>query len=160
MPLQGENATYRWWTTHQRSYLAPFSYAQPHFYLPRAPGPGSHPWFTVLAHAPKNTKANTFMVFVKEGTTWKMSAATGFDIGQPPPQVALDADGYATALDPGTTGLALKPSTLPAAVNDNYLTCGTKNGAVFGKSTDVTQQRTAYKNGRLRSAQPVMRVSE
>lgn len=147
---QAAYTTYQWWTKHEKSTFKPFTYAQPHFYIPRASGldSRSHPWFAVLAKEAEDKQGTDLMVFVEDGSSWKMSAAAWLDVGQTPTRVALDSDGYASAVDPGAAGLVLKPSALPTAVNDNYLTGGIKSGAVFGASPDVTQQRAAYKNAK------------
>lgn len=146
---QAEFTTFPWWTKDEKTSIAPFSYVQPRIYLPRASASAKHPWFAVLAHYSTAKNLTSFMIFIKEGTAWKLSAETGFDAGQVPPPIAVDADGYATSIGPDdAAGLAMKPSTLPLAVNDNYLTGGTGDGTIFAKSPDTTQQRKSYKDAK------------
>jgi hypothetical protein len=145
---QAEFTTYSRWTTQEKTYLKPFSYLQPRFFIPRASASAERPWFAVVARYSNAKNTTSFMVFVKEGSIWKLSAQTGFDAGQTVPPIAVDADGYATSVDQDSTGLAMRPSALPLAVNDNYISGGTGDASVFAKSPDNTYQRKAHNDAK------------
>ncbi len=144
---QAEYKQYPILTAQDRKELGAFTYVKPHFYIPRLPA-GQAPWFAVIAqesdHSSKSTHT-TYMIFVEEHLgTWRMAAATE-PWKTPTPKIALDSHGYATAVDPDSTGLALRPSQLSAAVTDNYTTGGKVDGQVFTPTAQTTEARTEYK---------------
>jgi hypothetical protein len=145
---RAEYRTYSRWTKDERDDLRPFSYLQPHFYIPRSSGSDQKPWFAVLAHYSTNKSTTSFMVFVRSGSTWKLSAETPISPGQTVPPIAVDAAGYAKSVDPDSTALAIRPSALHLAVTDNYTSGGTHEGAVFAASPDNSSQRKAHSDSK------------
>jgi hypothetical protein len=141
---------YRYWDASNRRQLGPFTYLQPRYFIPRHT-PGQQPWFAVLARGQelgtkKPTVWTSYLVFTETRPgAWRMSAEAPIDKGEHLPAVKVDADGFATAVDPDATGLAIRPSQLPLAVTDNYVTGGKSDGAVFASTPDLTAQRKAYK---------------
>ncbi|MFD0685268.1 hypothetical protein [Actinomadura fibrosa] len=93
----------------------PVAFTRPAFYIPRLHG---YPhWFAADAVTGTGDRAVRHALLftqTKPGAPWLLAA-------DPYPQdaalsrIALDSDGYATAVDPGAKGLAITPARLPAA---------------------------------------------
>jgi hypothetical protein len=125
-------------------YAKPFYYSHSTFYIPSNRLPGQRPFFVAITHDPEDFKQARLLVFVQSAnTTWLNAAAV--DQQGPVPAIALDKLGYATAVDPDAAGLAMKPSLLAAAVNDNYAGAGKGDGAALSPTKIATDQRGAQK---------------
>lgn len=77
----------------------------PTVYVPRFPAGERAPWFSVLA---TRDGYPTILTFAKAGD-WRLSAAARLLPGRPPPQVELDAEGYATAIAPADKSVTISP---------------------------------------------------
>lgn len=145
---QAEYQQYPFLDAQDRKSFGAFTYVTPHFYIPLRFPAGQTPWFAALAQGvDKTTKTTwqTYMIFVEvHPDTWRMAAATD-PWKAPTPTIALDPHGYATAVDPDTAGLALRPSLLSLAVVDNYTTGGRVDGQIFAPTAQTTYARNAYK---------------
>lgn len=90
------------------------SLANPVMYVPRS---AAYPrWFMVAAlERREKTERPVLLTFAAEsaGAGWRPVNRLYFTGA--PPGIATDAQGYATAVDPSTTGLAMPPADLPAA---------------------------------------------
>lgn len=142
---RAEFEMYPYWTPADRKQMAPFTYNTPRFYIPRTVPTAQRPWFAVLAHGSWSTKQWAYMVFTQVSAgQWRLAAESALDTGQSVPKITVDAQGYATALDPSAPGLAMTPASLPTAVNDLYLTGGKKAGRALATTPDSTAQRKAF----------------
>lgn len=145
---QAEFRMYRYWSAQQRSFLQPFTYIDPVFYIPRQYPLGQTPWFLTIAHGLDSRGPSgewtEALIFIRTSAGWRLTAAAVIDKGQKLPTVDRDAQGYPTVIDPDTTSLAMAPAALPAAVTDNYLTGGRNPGAIFAATPATTRQRSAY----------------
>ncbi|MBN6052609.1 hypothetical protein JYK22_11785, partial [Nonomuraea sp. RK-328] len=85
-----------------------YDWGSPVLYVPRFPAGWESPWFTALV--PRDGHP-TLLTFAKVGkdAKWQISAMTRLLDGQDPPPVQLDAEGYATALDPGDKSVTISP---------------------------------------------------
>jgi hypothetical protein len=150
---QAQFKMYPYWDAASRSSeFAPFTYLDPTYYIPRSAPKGQDPWFAVLTRGQqlgkkKPTTWTSLLIFTEASPgAWRISAETPIDQGQHLPQIAVDADGFAKTLDPDTAGLAIRPSQLPIAVTDNFVTGGKADGAVFATTPDLTSQRKAHQD--------------
>lgn len=87
------------------------------YYIPLE-SPGYPRWFAVqvqnaLASAPGQVINSEYLVFTQgtPGAPWKDAIEPFILPGATPPQVAIDANGYATAVTANDAGLALSPAT-------------------------------------------------
>jgi hypothetical protein len=87
------------------------------YYIPLE-SPGYPRWFAVqvqnaLASAPGQLINSEYLVFTQgtPGAPWKDAIEPFILPGATPPQVAIDANGYATAVTANDAGLALSPAT-------------------------------------------------
>lgn len=143
---------YPYLSSKARTEFSAFTYVRPHFYIPRTPAgaSGQDPWFlTVATGVDQKTRTTwiAYLVFVEvDPGTWRMAAATE-PLKASTPTIALDSRGYATAVDPdNASGLALRPSLLPIAVVDNYVTGGQHDGQVFAPTAQTAEARSAYQH--------------
>ncbi|MFI5804386.1 hypothetical protein [Streptomyces sp. NPDC051561] len=86
---------------------------------------GTDVWFTVFAERPAQQR-------------WE-AVTTVLLNNQPPPKIALDGNGFATAMD--ANGLPTKPDALKAAVIDNYVTGGQQNAKKVLTPTPASQRQ-------------------
>jgi hypothetical protein len=144
---QAEYEMYPYWDDSQRPSIdTSFTYTEPRFYIPRAAPPGQRPFFLAVArgqetHTTRPSSWTEYLLFVQTPQGWRLTAAVTADKGQSMPAVALDAQGFATAVAPGAPGLAIRPSALASAVVDNYITGGRADGAVLAATPTVVSQR-------------------
>lgn len=83
-----------------------YEWGKPTFYVPRRFTPDDPaPWFSVLVTRDGHL---TLLTFAK-AADWRLSAATRLLDGEQPPKVALDADGYATALESQDRSVTISP---------------------------------------------------
>jgi hypothetical protein len=99
-----------------------FAPAQAAFYIPRGESATGPRWFAVqVANAftaqPQNVTSREYLVFTQQapGGPWLQTAEPYLLPGAGAPQVAVGADGLATAVSPGDASLAVAPGRLPAA---------------------------------------------
>ncbi|WP_162795225.1 hypothetical protein, partial [Nonomuraea lactucae] len=82
-----------------------FRWGRPTLYVPRFPPGERAPWFSALVTRDGHL---TMLTFAK-AADWRLSAATTLLAGEKAPQVALDTDGYATALGPQDKSVTISP---------------------------------------------------
>jgi len=92
------------------------------YYIPLEPSDGYPRWFAVqvqnaFASAPGQVVNSEYLVFTQgtPGAPWKDAIEPFILPGATPPQVAIDAHGYATAVTANDAGLALPPATVGEA---------------------------------------------
>jgi hypothetical protein len=111
--------TYRWTKVsdpRNRAYWA-LSTTRPAFYIPRH---GASWWVATAAwmepRKPGTRPQTAYLVFARAGGRWLQVLAPDFVHGvDPPPRVATDQQGYASAVAAGdAAGLAVPPGRLPA----------------------------------------------
>ncbi|WP_177204425.1 hypothetical protein [Streptomyces sp. CC53] len=102
----------------------PVSYdtATAQLYIPRF-APGEKRWFAATVDAGSTAvKTSRILVFAHHTGGWELTASADLNT-EVPPQIALDNDGYATAVN--ATAAA---DRLRSAVLDNFVTGGEKDG--------------------------------
>ncbi|WP_214321028.1 hypothetical protein [Nonomuraea sediminis] len=82
-----------------------YTWGPPTLYVPRFKPDEQALWFTALA---TRNGHPTLVTFAKSGD-WRVSATEQLLPGQDPPQVQLDAEGYATALPPDDKSVTISP---------------------------------------------------
>ncbi|KPI02863.1 hypothetical protein OK074_5013 [Actinobacteria bacterium OK074] len=132
-----------------RTPYKPWSYdtASADVYIPRIQ-PGGQRWFAAVTYTGRNHRYARLLVMAQQPTTrrWEMVSAVDLDSKKQIPQIALDADGYATAVDAASATAVTTPvAALRAAVVDDYVTGGTTTGTtVFARTKALTQQIKAH----------------
>lgn len=111
-----------------REKYKPWSYdlASTNVYIPRFSA-GQPKWFAAVTYSGKNDKYARVLVMAQQATPkrWEMVAAVDLDDTKQVPKIALDADGYATALDATSAKSVAAPvDVLRTAVGDNFATGG------------------------------------
>ncbi|MFG3038069.1 hypothetical protein ACGFYZ_14280 [Streptomyces sp. NPDC048330] len=96
----------------------------------RHPG-GSQQQFARVLILAENTKSKQ----------WEMVATVDIDDPKQLPQIALDKDGYATAIDASSKSLTAPVSQLRSAVTDNFATGGELTGKKVFTPTTASQRQ-------------------
>ncbi|WP_311765442.1 hypothetical protein [Streptomyces zingiberis] len=128
-----------------RKKYKPWSYdlASTDVYIPRFTARQQR-WFAAVTYSGKNDKYARVLVMAEQATTrrWEMVAAVDLDDKKQLPKIALDADGYATAVDATSTkNVAAPVDVLRDAVLDNFATGGDLTGKkVFTTTKTSTRQ--------------------
>ncbi|MDX2821027.1 hypothetical protein PV416_07970 [Streptomyces ipomoeae] len=131
--------------TADRETYKPWSYnlVSTDVYIPRLTA-GQPKWFAAVTYSGKNNKYARVLVMAEQATTrrWEMVAAVDLDDKRQLPKIALDADGYATAIDATSTkNVAAPVDVLRDAVLDNFATGGDLTGRkVFTTTKTSTRQ--------------------
>ncbi|MER6943230.1 hypothetical protein ABT294_04330 [Nonomuraea sp. NPDC000554] len=81
------------------------TWGPPTLFVPRFAPDEKAPWFSVLV---TRDGLQTLLTFAK-GDDWRLSSATRLLPGEEPPQIELDAEGYATALPPDDKSVTISP---------------------------------------------------
>jgi hypothetical protein len=132
--LEMDRAGYRLRRAKKDKYT-PFTYAHPVYYIPRQK---SFPkWFAVEATSGSNTRHALVFTQNREGGPWLL-AADPFP-SAPLTGIALDKDGYATAVSPAGGGAAVQPRKV-AAVHAATLSSG---GAGMAPGPYTSESRDA-----------------
>ena len=99
----------------------PYGPAHASYYIPLE-SPGYPHWFAVqvqnaLASAPAQVINSEYLIFTQAapGAPWKDAIEPFIVSGVTPPQVAISANGFATAVTTSDAGLALSPATASEA---------------------------------------------
>ncbi|MDF2710106.1 MAG: hypothetical protein K0R62_5758 [Nonomuraea muscovyensis] len=82
-----------------------YTWGRPTFYVPRFPAGERAPWFSVLVTRDGEL---TLLTFAK-AADWRLGSATRLLDGRRAPAIALDADGYATALGSQDESVTISP---------------------------------------------------
>jgi hypothetical protein len=80
-------------------------WGSPTLYVPRFPAGERAPWFSVLA---ARDGQPTMLTFAK-GADWRLSTAARLLPDRRPPDIALDDDGYATAISAADKSITISP---------------------------------------------------
>lgn len=105
--------------------------------------PGTPRWF-VAGLTQTLTTHQSLVVFAQQpDSSWQMVLAPGLD-GMPLPDIALDAQGYATAVAAdGSDQPGFDAGKLRTGITDNFATGGKNSGAQFYTPTPASKQQTA-----------------
>ncbi|MEU9189220.1 hypothetical protein AB0D14_32690 [Streptomyces sp. NPDC048484] len=131
-----------------RETYKPWSYdlARTSVYIPRFTA-GQDKWYAAVTYSGKKDPYARVLIMAQQATSkrWEMVAAVDLD-NKKVPQIAVDGQGYATALDATTTqDVAAPVDTLRAAVGDNFATGGDTSGRkVFTSSKASKRQITTH----------------
>ncbi|WP_405814361.1 hypothetical protein OG241_07115 [Streptomyces sp. NBC_01390] len=116
-------------------------------YIPRFTA-GQQQWFAAITYNGKADTSPRLLVMAEQATTkrWEMVSCVDLDDKKQLPKIALDADGYATALDATSTkNVAAPVDVLRTAVGDNFATGGDLSGKkVFATAKASTRQITVH----------------
>ncbi|MCL2729703.1 MAG: DUF3827 domain-containing protein [Actinomycetia bacterium] len=126
-----------------RKPYKPWSYdvATAHLYIPKFL-PGTPRWFAA-GLAQTGTKYERLVVFAQQpNRSWQLVLAPDLD-GMPLPDIALDAQGYATAVAAdGSDQPAFDAGKLRTAITDNFTTGGKNSGLQFFTPTPASRRQT------------------
>ncbi|MGY1495718.1 hypothetical protein ACW4TU_03580 [Streptomyces sp. QTS52] len=128
-----------------REKYKPWSYniAGTTVYIPRFTA-GQQRWFAAVTYSAKNDKYPRLLVMAEQATTkrWEMVSSVDLDDKKQLPTIALDAEGYASAVDATSTRTVAAPvGVLRAATGDNFATGGAMSGKkVFAATKTSTRQ--------------------
>ncbi|MER5215378.1 hypothetical protein ABT063_33740 [Streptomyces sp. NPDC002838] len=128
-----------------REKYKPWSYylAATDVYIPRFTA-GQPKWFAAVTYSGKDNKYARVLIMTEQDKLkrWEMVAAVDLDDKKQIPEIALDADGYATAVDATSTKAVAAPvDVLRTAVLDNFATGGTMSGKkVYATTKTSTRQ--------------------
>ncbi|MEU1329497.1 hypothetical protein [Streptomyces sp. NPDC005865] len=131
-------------TKSERKPYKPWAYDTPNskLYIPRI-APGQPRWFAAALSGTKGKAPNRLAVFAEEPQhkRWEMVSVADL-YGKDLPKVALDADGYASAVAAnGNKDVAAGADLLRSGVLDNFATGGQNSGKkVFAASKASKQQ--------------------
>lgn len=124
----------------------PWSYTTTNakLYIPRI-APGRPRWFAAALSFDKNKAPSRLAVFAEQPQheRWEMVSVLDLDEKQLP-NIALDADGYATALP--AKSLAAGPDVLRRGVIDNFSTGGENSGKQIYASTKASKRQIEIHN--------------
>ncbi|MFD3580887.1 hypothetical protein [Streptomyces sp. NPDC058683] len=132
-----------------RKKYKPWSYdlAATDVYIPRFTA-GQQGWFAAVTRSGKKKQYVRVMILAQQAKTkrWEMVAAVDLADPKKLPNIALDAGGYATALDATSSkDVAAPVTTLRTAVGDNFATGADLSGKkVFTSSKASAQQIKAH----------------
>lgn len=127
-----------------REPYRPWSYdlSATDLYIPRLKD-GRQRWFAAVTRAGSQQQYARVLILAestKSKQQWEMVATIDIDDPKQLPQIVLDKDGYATAVDATSSSLAAPVGVLRSAVTDNFATGGeTTSKKVFNPS--VASQR-------------------
>ncbi|WP_307811543.1 hypothetical protein [Streptomyces fildesensis] len=131
-------------TKAERKPYKPWSYdlASARLYIPRVTA-GQPRWFVAALSTAQGKAPSRLAVFAEqpEHQRWEMVSVTDLD-DTTLPSIALDSDGYATAVPAnGTQQLAASPDLLRAAILDNFATGGTTTGQKVFAATEASKRQ-------------------
>ncbi|MET9013911.1 hypothetical protein ABZX74_23780 [Streptomyces olivaceoviridis] len=111
-------------------------------YVPRVK-PGQQRWFAAVTRS-GSKKQYARMLVLAENTKakrWEMVAAVDLDDPEQLPDITLDKDGYATAVDASSTSLSAPVGVLRTAIADNFATGGEKTGKKVFTPTEASRRQ-------------------
>lgn len=130
-------------TKAERQPSKPWSYdlASAQLYIPRVTAEQSR-WFAAALSTTRGEAPSRLAVFAERPghQRWEMVSVTDLDHG-PLPSIALDADGYATAVAPNDQRLAASADLLRGAILDNFATGGTATGQKVFAATEASKRQ-------------------
>ncbi|WP_330434585.1 hypothetical protein OIC43_09455 [Streptomyces sp. NBC_00825] len=119
-----------------------YDVTQTDLYIPRLAA-GKQKWFAAITRAGSSQQYASVLVLAEDTKTkkWEMASTVDIDDPQQLPQIVLDQDGYATAVDPASTKLAAPVNVMRAAVGDNFATGGEQTGRKVFAPTKASEQQ-------------------
>ncbi|KUO15261.1 hypothetical protein AQJ91_42465 [Streptomyces dysideae] len=128
-----------------REKYKPWSYnlASTDVYIPRFTA-GQPKWFAAVTYSGKNNKYARVLIMAEQpkAQRWEMVAAVDLDDTKQVPKIALDADGYATAIDATSPKAVAAPAdVLRSAVIDNFSTGGDLTGKKVFATTKTSKRQ-------------------
>lgn len=139
-----------WSAKEQKEYGTPFFYTDRQVLAPRE---GTATWFAVVGKSTGGDKHQALMIFDRVNGTYKMVASV-YAESTPIPEVALDRNGLATAVDPSRRVGTLAPDGLAAAFEDLFETGGKHSGSQLAlnqpakESVEFYEDRNADNGGK------------
>ncbi|MFD6434506.1 hypothetical protein [Streptomyces venezuelae] len=102
---------------------------------------GQERWFAAALSDQKGKAPSRLGVFAEQHKRWELVSVVDLD-GQTLPNIALDQDGYATAVDAnGNKQLAADAELLRTGVLDNFATGGVNSGTKVFSPTKASKQQ-------------------
>ncbi|MEV7413276.1 hypothetical protein AB0O04_36295, partial [Streptomyces althioticus] len=112
-------------------------------YIPRIT-PGQQRWFAAVTRSGSRKQYARVLVLAEntKAKRWEMVAAVDLDDPEHLPNIILDKDGYATAVDASSASLAAPVGVLRTAIADNFATGGEKTGKKVLTPTEASRRQT------------------
>lgn len=132
-----------WSAKEQKAYGTPFFYTDRQYLLPRE---GAATWFAVVGKSTGGDKDEALMIFDRVDGTYKMVASV-YAESTPIPEIAVDRNGLATAVDPSRRVGTLAPDGLAVAFEDLF-TSGGKHSGVQLASTRPAKESVGFHEDR------------
>ncbi|MCP3821399.1 hypothetical protein NLX86_25875 [Streptomyces sp. A3M-1-3] len=127
-----------------REPYRPWSYnlSATDLYIPRLQN-GQQRWFAAVTRAGSKQQYARVLIMAEntKSKQWEMVATVDLDDPKQLPQIMLDKDGYATAVDAASNALAAPVGVLRSAVGDNFATGGEMTGKKVFTSTETSQRQ-------------------
>ncbi|SEO73682.1 hypothetical protein [Actinacidiphila rubida] len=112
-----------------------------HLYIPKF-APGAQRWFAAGVTETGTTYQRLIVFAQQPDDTWQLVLAPDLD-GMPLPDIALDAEGYATAVAAdGSDQPGFDADRLRTGINDNFATGGKNSGSQFFTPTPAVRRQT------------------
>ncbi|MCX2969456.1 MULTISPECIES: hypothetical protein [Streptomyces] len=130
--------------TADREPYRPWSYdvSATDLYIPRLKD-GQQRWFAAVTRAGSQQQYARVLILAEntKSKQWEMVATVDIDDPKQLPQIVLDKDGYATAVDAASQALAAPVGVLRSAVTDNFATGGEVTGKKVFSSTETSKRQ-------------------
>jgi hypothetical protein len=112
-------------------------------YIPRIT-PEQQRWFAAVTLSGSKKQYARLLVLAEntKAKRWEMVAAVDVDDPVQLPNILLDKDGYATAVDASSASLAAPVGVLRTAIADNFATGGEKTGKKVFIPTEASRRQT------------------
>ncbi|SNX63230.1 hypothetical protein SAMN06272735_5032 [Streptomyces sp. TLI_55] len=127
----------------QKAYRSPFTYQDRQYAIPAK---GTATWFAVRAKSSDAGHNSSLMVFDKVNGAYKLVLTVWAEDGEALPELALDKNGLAEAVNPDAKVGKFAPSDVGAAYEDLLETGGAKAGKNLASTTLVKQAVKTYKD--------------
>ncbi|MFE1197276.1 hypothetical protein ACFW6E_31685 [Streptomyces olivaceoviridis] len=110
-------------------------------YIPRVK-PGQQRWFAAITRSGSKKQYARVLVLAEnpKAKRWEMVAAVTLDAPEQLPDITLDTDGFATAVD-ASSSLAAPVGVLRRAIADNFATGGEKTGKKVFTPTEASRRQ-------------------
>ncbi|MFF2567293.1 hypothetical protein [Streptomyces sp. NPDC058084] len=130
---QADRKPYRLWS---------YDLSATDLYIPRLHS-GQQRWFAAVSRGGSQQQYARVLIMAEntKPKQWEMVATVDIDDPKQLPQIALDKDGYATAVDASAKSLAAPVGVLRSAVNDNFATGGELTGKKVFTPTTASQRQ-------------------
>ncbi|MFE3645901.1 hypothetical protein ACFXOM_33840 [Streptomyces sp. NPDC059169] len=111
-------------------------------YIPRLKD-GQQRWFAAVTRADSQQQYARVLILAEntKSKQWEMVAAVDLDDPKQLPEIVLDKDGYATAVDASSKYLAAPVGVLRSAVTDNFATGGETTGKKVFNPSEAAQRQ-------------------